>query len=555
MPRERAPLVGNQVPEPPWGHSLAIFAAASLVYGLWPSRNHNYADDSLRFALRLTQPHGIIVSHHLYLNAMRALWRAIDRMGLTPDPVRLLSLYAALAGAVALVFLDRLLRRLGLGRVAAAGVLLCAGTAGFWAYAIVGDVYVPALAFLVIGADFTVAAFRATGSAFRRNVWIAIAAFTLAVFHHQANAVYVVGVGLGTLLVRTLPMRRRLGLAVGLPLATGVLSLLVYAGAYAAFPEEHAHGFAGLLMGYGESYKPLPDMRRLGPGTAVNACAGVARALVSTNALFRDPGFTRAVQMRFPYRNVYPYPYLVRHMPLVLARVLVLLAAAAAAATMGLALLGIVDSLRRRETDVAVVFAALPQALFFMWWEAISDEFWIWSLPFIALAAAVGAARTRASSRVLQALAVAVGATTLLGSILPYASEGNDLDAVNDRYLSEATPVDLVIGFDEIQSEARTRLLLRRQGFHYFNVLSRAANWSASDSLALEGELAGALSRGGRVIIDPYLTHPPRSNIAHIGLDNPIFERQRKQWVARLARVDAPRVVWVPLVGDPRDFR
>jgi hypothetical protein len=535
---------------------FAIFALSFLLYGLWPSRNHNYADDALRFAVELTNEHGLIVSHHLYLNAMRVLWQSLDRARIPVDPARLLSLYAAFTGALALGFLSRLLRRLGLGAQAGASVLLCAASAGFWSYAIVGDVYVPALAFLIVGTDFAIAALQAEDRrTLVRAAGAAAAAYTLAVFHHQANAVYIAGIGIGILLTSTGSLRKRIGLAVAVPLISGVLSLALYAGAFAMFPEEHRHGFLGFLSGYGSSYAPLPDMKRLSPGTMLNAGAGAIRALVSTNPLFRDARFVHAIQTRFPYRNVYPYSYLVRHIPLFAARCLILLAAISAAITAGLAVLGMVESSRRRSVALAIFPAMLMQALFFTWWEAISDEFWIWALPFIAIAAAAGAARGRGASRALRVAAAGVALTTLLGSIVPCSSEDNDLDAVNDRYLRAATPADLVIGFDEIQSDARTRLELRKQNFHYFNFVVRARTWSRLDSLALADEVSSALARGGRILVDPYVLHPPRSNLAHIALENPAFDARRLEWITRLQALDPRRVVWVPLTADvPGDF-
>src|SRR5262245_14834848 len=96
----------------------AIFVVALLVYALLPTRNFNYADDSLSWAHSLTQSDYLINSQHLYLNAMRWLYRLLHDAGLTISPVTLLAFYSAVWGAIGLVILFRLLVRSGLGNLA-----------------------------------------------------------------------------------------------------------------------------------------------------------------------------------------------------------------------------------------------------------------------------------------------------------------------------------------------------------------------------------------------------------------------------------------------------
>ena len=205
-----------------------LFLGTFLLYALVPTRNFNYADDALRWAYGITQSSGLIQSHHLYLNAMRWLWHALTDIGLPIAPERLLALHSALSGAVTLVFLRRLLRQLGLGGVATLGALVCAWTAGFWTYAIVGDVYVPATAWLVVGLYGFCRGLRAeTPRAARGGFLIACSAWVLLLLHHQAQFVFVAAVLPATLLVRSTPLARRATIALGDPTVVGLATLAI----------------------------------------------------------------------------------------------------------------------------------------------------------------------------------------------------------------------------------------------------------------------------------------------------------------------------------------
>jgi hypothetical protein len=201
---------------------------------------------------------------------------------------------------------------------------------------------------------------------------------------------------------------------------------------------------------------------------------------------------------------------------------------------------------RARDARLAIVLAAVPQALFFIWWEGISDEFWIWTLPLLALVAASGAA---AFGRPGRALLVGCAASLLLGtglgSVALYADPGNDIDLVNGGFEQTLGPGDLLLTCDRIQSTFRHELAQTRQGFQYFDVRVRAARWSAPDSLELEQALAATLAGPGRVYVHPYLSGPPRGALGMVMLTDPQFDVHRRAILERLRRLDPARVDWV----------
>jgi hypothetical protein len=205
---------------------------------------------------------------------------------------------------------------------------------------------------------------------------------------------------------------------------------------------------------------------------------------------------------------------------------------------------GLWEAARARDARLAIALAAVPQALFFVWWEGISDEFWLWTLPLVALVAAGGAV---AFARRGRALLIACAATLLLstglGSVALYAEPANDIDLVNGGFELNLGPGDLLLTCDRIQSSFRHSLEEARQGFRYFELRVRAVQWSERDSLELEQALARTLAGPGRIYVHPYLSNPPRGVLGVVAFSNPGFEAHRQAILERLRRLD--RVDWV----------
>ena len=537
---------------------VVVFVGALLIYLLMPSRNFNYADDSLAWAVALEGDAGLINSHHLFLNGVRSCFHFLERLtGSTLDSTRTLALYNSLWGALGLAALHRLLIILGLAEVAVPGTLFCGFTAGYWAYSIVGDVYVPAIALTVLGITAFFAGMTSSGG-WRRVVLgvAAAAAFVLAIVHHQSHFIIVAAIAGGGLLMPSPRLIQRARYSLGVLALTGLTALVIYGAAYSLTYGHSGPGFRKFMSGYVESYKPRPDQKRITPGTLANAGMGEVRAIFATCVVFRSEPLTRAVQNRFPYRNIYPYPYLVRELGTARLAIILLGIGVAGACSVWLFFLGLRRAFREHGALMILVLAGLPQALLFIWWEAISDEFWLWTLPIVAVVVAAGAAGSQRRKRVLWVALGGLGISTLLGSILLFADPGNDIDAVNDRFLTEVRRSDLLVGWEKIQSSGRVELAQARQGFRWFNVYTRAYRWRPEDRAELEQAIESTLASGGRIVVHPYLTHPPLSNMVLIGLAQPQFESERQTILARLRAIDPGRTSWEPLAASvPGYFR
>lgn len=523
---------------------FAVFAAAFLLYSLLPTRNFNYADDSLRWAYQLTQSGNLISSHHLSLNGMRWLYRTFHGVGMQISPVTLLAIYSAFWGAAGLAFLYLLLRRIGFEPLAMWGALICGFSAGYWSYAIVGDVYAPSIGLLVVGLYFFYSALDShdTTSATLNGIG-ATAAFVLMLMHHQALFVFVLGLVPAAAFVRKASVPRRIGTGLGVTAAVSAISLSIYAVAYATLTKDQRNGFLRFCAGYVSSFDGRPDQRRFDFGSLINTAAGEARAVVSTNVIFKSSEVAEAVQGRYPARAVYPFPYLVHALPTWLAVIIGLIASGVLLAVLYLFFRGLRAGLRERDLILIIFVASIAQLAFFTWWEGISDEFSLWTLPIITLIAVRGAASTSRPRAWLSSVAICLFVTTLAGSVALYRNAENDVDLVNDAYATSLGPNDFLVGFEDIQSQHRISLEADELGFEYFDIRTRAPHWSAADSERFSQALESAVRRGANIRVSPRFIYPPESQLAAVRFINPDFDSQRAFLLAKLRGM--PRVDWL----------
>lgn len=529
---------------------LLLFAGALLLYGMLPSNNYNYADDSLRWAFGVASNTGLINSHHLYLQGLRVIYHALTAgLDLPVEPQQFLSIYSACWGAVGLVALYRLLTFLNYGRFALSGALICGFTTNYWLYSIVGDCYVPATAAMIMGAYCYLKSMQ-TSAAANYAAWASAAAasFTLMILHHQAYAIFVVALAASLMLVRGGADAKRAIRAFTVLGLTGLVSLSIYGATYAKTPNPENHSFRSFVSGYAESFNALPDQKKLSLSVLINAAAGQARAILPYYVIYKSERMANSIQQRFPYRNVYPYPYLVRNLSAVGLCFALLGIAVFSIAGLVLAPIGLFQVIRERKAEFALLLSTLPQAMFFIWWEGISDEFWIWSLPMVAILMAKGTAQAKKPRLgLLNAGVAGLFMSSLLGAVLLFNDPANDIDAVNQQYLQRVKTGDLVIGFDEIQSAARAKLTMEKNHFQYFNIFIRASTWNDDSFEELKQMAETTLAGSGRVYVSPYLLSPPTSNMVGIRLKNRQFDAQRQTLIQYLQALDQSRIEWMPM--------
>jgi hypothetical protein len=531
---------------------------AGLVYLLYPARNVNYADDSLRWAYEITAVTVPLNSHHLYLYGMRWVWLFFHDVMYWPiDSARLLAVYASVCGAVGLFFLNRILSILRQKPLATLGTLMCAATVGYWSYSVVGDVYVPAIACMVMGlyALMRGVTSESVGPACGYMLW-AVAAFVAMILHHQAFFVMVGGILPGVLLMKFPALMRRLAFAVGVPLVTGMAALALYAAVYiTATPPQERHGLYRFASGYASSYAAYPDMKTVSWRNVVNMLAGETRAVIATNFLFKSESFARAVQHRFPYRHVYFYPYLVRKLSWGSVALVALSSAVVAVLAPILFAVGALRAVRDRGLACMLMLVAVPQALLFLWWEAISDEFWLWSLPIVVIMVVLGASRLPAlGRRLIGTIVICLTISTLLGSQYLLADPGSDIDRVNKDYLPQIQPGDLLISIDEIISSARARRAQQQVPFRYVNLFMAAEKGRANDLEARAQGIHETVAAGGIVYVDPYVLRPPTSYLRLVETQRSDFGLEMAKVTSMLRGIETGRVKWLPLRATVDEF-
>ena len=528
---------------------------ALLVFALLPTRNFNYADDSLSWAYQLTRSGNLINSQHLYFNAMRWLYQLLHDAGLTISPARLLALYSAVWGAIGLAFLYRLLVRTGFGSLALWGTLFCAFTADYWSYSIVGDVYIPQIGLMIMGLYFFYFGLTSENA---RNAWQyaigATVAFLMMLAHHQAFILFVLGLFPAAFLMQKVVARKwRVLFGVGVPATVSVLAFLLWTVVYFSMPVKEQHGLIRFGMGYVASFQDRPDQKHLSLGTMINLAAGEIRALVTPNVMFRSAEMAQAIQHRYPSRAIYPFPYLVRELPIPIAGFVGICGSLATLVALYLFARGLWAGLKERGLVLLVFIPMIPQIAFFAWWEAISDEFAVWTLPLLAIIVTRGAAEMTHPLRWMRTTVACLLLSTLLGSIFLYWNPRNDIDWMNDQYVKSLGKNDFLIGFEDIQSTHRIALEAESRGFKFFNI-RKFQDADADARFEAEAALDSAAKNGAKIHVSPKFTYPPKSALAFIATFNPKFNSQRAAVLAKLRAM--PEVDWVkPAVFEEQYYQ
>lgn len=130
--------------------------------------------------------------------------------------------------------------------------------------------------------------------------------------------------------------------------------------------------------------------------------------------------------------------------------------------------------------------------------------------------------------------------STLAGSISLYWNPQNDIDFVNDQYAQSLGKGDVLIGFEDIQSDFRMNLESDEQGFEYLNYFNVRDSRQASQ---FETSLASAVRSRARIHVSPRLTYPPKSAVDFRQSTDPDFDSQRAALLATLRRI--PGIDWL----------
>jgi|GEM_PF-2323310 hypothetical protein len=533
-----------------------IFIIIGAAYILLPTQYWNYADDSIRWAYEISIDSGIINTHHLYLNILRPIYQLLSNT-FTIDPLSFLSLYSSIFGIIGLFFLNKILIETTSKDIALLGVIFCATSAGYWSYSIVGDNYIPAVALMLGGFYYHFKTLTLFGKGrYISSLAASIAFFIGMILHHQALAIIVVGLSPGTLIATQFPIQTRLKFGIIAPALTGIITIGIYLCVYAYDTERNqVQTPTEYMAGYAETFKKNPDMKSLSIKSLANAAMGIGKSLLSSNFIFSSNSIIDSLQKRFPYRHIHSYPFLIHNLGTSTYSIIVVSIFICTIMLLILIPSGGYLGLTSQSIATPIFTASFVQMTFFIWWEAISDEFWIWFLPIATIAISIAIARKLNHPRVIYTLLIIpLMASTYLGSINIYQDKSNDLDLVNKSFVYDLKEHDLLIAMDEIISLNRNRLARINQGFNYFNIFVRASKGKQLDINLLKELIADTNRNGGTIYIGPYVSTPPKSYIELINMNNPDFIDEYTTIIGIINSQDNLKVKWIEAKVAPSKY-
>jgi len=186
---EKMNAVSNGKSRDAW---IALALSACVFYLFFITRTIQQKGDSLGYALCIRNGTDLFHPHHILYNGLvRLIYLGLKGLSLPVDAVLAAQLHNLFWAAAAVAALYFLLRMLFSGRkIAILGTVTFAVFQGFWVFATQVDVYIPALACLMI---LTCLLFRYRDSEITtgRIIWTAFW-FALAVLYHQMNLLFAV---------------------------------------------------------------------------------------------------------------------------------------------------------------------------------------------------------------------------------------------------------------------------------------------------------------------------------------------------------------------------
>ena len=447
------------------GVALAFLVATLLT----PSQNFTYADDSLPFAVSTWAGHRTI-PHHLILGVLHAFNHMLGHTGPHDLPLALQTfrVYVALMSCMSLLLMGHLsLRWFGSLRVALVSMLAVAFTYGFWCYSIVTDVYVEALACVLLAVFLAERSYDSRRPA-AAYAWLVAAAFAtlFAAINHQSECLVVLSIGAVLLFARAgvLVFAERLKRAAIYVGTTGALGLATFYAAYAQ--ARPATDFITWIRGYTAWMELTPDDKPSAM-TPVFTALGIARAIVYPELSMHFARAYQVVHGRFSLKLLMDDRFLSHGMSDGAVTAVLILDAIVLLAVPVMLVAAVREGLRRppRAAGFWMLLLWIPvQAPLFALWEPASNEMWIWLLPCIGLIG-VGLATSAAQRGAARAVPWVVVAALLIANgtvVALYSDPGNCIYRTNKTYLMKVGANDLAVA-PYLYPSSDLTLLLPRQ--------------------------------------------------------------------------------------------
>jgi len=471
----------------------------AFVLAIGQSWNFLYADDSLPFVVRVhqgqTHPHHLIIGFLATVNAWLG-WVREEDFGRTLGLVRIFVSGMSLVGCLGIGYLAWLWfkRRWAV----AAATVLAMVSYGFWAYSIVPDFYIPGIA-AVIWAGIAVENFQCSG----KWGWIGIAvvATWVAGLCHQSYFVFAV------IATCVLLLNKQTKAAITFLTTTSGLAGVSYIIAFLG--QQEYSSFWGFVRGY-TAHMQFTPYEKLQVLTPLYALVGLVRSWTFPEYFVRLGTVSEWVESRYTLKLLLDDRFLLRHLPPEIAGIL------GGMGIVGVVLVGILlliqakrwhVKLRGRWSYWSLIGWGGVLLVLAVLWEPSSNEFWLWSVPLVALLLSDSRSSMEKCLWGLAGLGIAVATVPI---IWLYRSPDNEIYSVNKRYRLHLQPEDIVIAADFHQTLALNWLYPTQARVLQYPLGRLEWDSNLHDALS---ELARPGSRG-RLILDPMIVMPHRSEIA-----------------------------------------
>jgi hypothetical protein len=502
-----------------------LTCAFLIIYGLTRTKVHNYADDSLSWAVMIDTGCPLVFKHHLgYFPLVKGIKLVLSLFAKVPTH-SVLQCISVIAGAVGIGLFYLLLIIHGIRRSAAiAWSVLLSLTWGYWGYSVEGDVYIPAASLLI--ATLVALSLWFESEARKEAVYLVsmIVLFSCAVFMHQMVAFSFVGIAFVILQKRNDSLLHRLFILVIFTISSACIGLTAYYFAYeyyvktagSLYPKEILGTFAQYCTGYAGG--KLTSIGAQGIGgllksvlqSVAKSFVGVGRSLVSVPPFVMHPFVYERAARAFPDKLLWDDYFVLRDYP----RWFFFLCLGGLFSLVGCGALYLLKSAKHfllslPRVKTWLVFLMLP-VIFSVFFEPESDEFWIIPLPLFAVfLATLGSDHIPAfiTSRLTVIACVCLFLINGVGAVLPNMNGRNDFFWHTKDYMDNMSSLDAALTFDTF---VEWNIGLMRVGSDRL-LNTWFFRWDCEPIVTtqrLERRVDAIVQRGGRIWLDPRLVRP-----------------------------------------------
>ncbi|MBL0333130.1 MAG: hypothetical protein IPP08_05605 [Chlorobiota bacterium] len=490
-----------------------------VIYILFPSQNYIYADDSLQFGLYVLEGTNNTANtaissftHHLILYVLHWFTK-IAHINDFQGALSFTKFYVSCTSALGLFFIGKITYSRTTSVYAAYGAMLTvAFTFCWWSYSIISDFYIAGTSFAMASMYYAVK-FRNSNK--NLHLFISIFYTLFASLNHQGYSFIGLAILIGIIVVKNdngiyLSFKLRLNRALKYGLISSFLGIAMY---YTAFLISHQSSFIQFIRGYTSFMLRFPeDVPQL--KTPLYIVIGILRTIFFSEYILSFDFVNELSAKLFPYRLTLDDRFLIRNLPQELIIFLIICSVCVGCIYVWL-------TIQRRNqnkrngvnwtlTGVILGVWFVSSIILFGLWEAVSNEFWMWLIPYFGILI-IGDNLKESSSlkiRKITTLSIALLFIANTPAITKYFTTDNCVYWINKEYLNKLNSKDVVLTADFYQSKRIAFLINPNINRIDFPIGKIKIDTSCIDQNSLCKTLIKTKINGGKVYLDPMFSMP-----------------------------------------------